>query len=1121
MKAFLLFVFGILCLVLLTNYSTSAKEYKGSSVLASGSWVKVSTSKRGIHKITFNQLAEWGISNPQQVRIYGNGGEVLPKMNSEEYPDDLMQVPIWIGTDGTGTQCVFFYAPGMVRWEYDTDEMRFIHLTNEYSEKAYYYISGDGGQQAVVAEAPVINEPATISTDYFNDYQLYEEEANNVLHSGRRWLGAKINKGGSEVFNYSFPGMDATEPAKITFAAAVRAKSGSDMVVSGPGFSETVTFSSVTFNVNDTYARYKKELFFHNLTSSSGELSVAYTGTSGTCEAWLDYIELEVRRKITLEDTEQLFFCDPEVVGEGNIAGYILSDYTAGVKVWDISNFSDIMEVKLSENGSEAAFKAGADELKYFVAFDPAGATIFVPELEGEVPNQNLHGTLSSDFIIVSHPELLLQAERLAQFHREKDGFEILVATTEQVFNEFSSGMKDAASIRNLAKMCYDRGGEDNLKYLLLFGDGSYDNRNLDGTGDNMVPTYQSLVSFYPIESFVSDDFFGLLDDDEGEYFGDMDIGIGRIPAGDVEEAKVVVDKIINYSTNNTLGDWRNKICLIADDEDGHRHLNQSESLSTLLKGDSPEYLQGKIYFDAYQQEETPAGERYPDVNRNINESVKEGALILNYIGHANTRFLSAEQVLTRGDIDSWSNYDRLPVFVTATCEFSRFDDDEESSGEGILLNPNGGGIGLFSTTRVVNSTPNFVLTTNFFKNVFGQDENGQNLRMGDVMRLAKNETSSLVNKRNFTLLADPALSLAFPSYKVFTTRVNGQDADGEPLTINALTTVTVEGIITDANGNKQQNFNGDLIPVVLDKSYQMETLGNDENPTEIELQDNVLYKGLVTIENGEFSFSFVVPKDISYKLGSGLISYYAWNTNDNTDGNGAFKNFQIGGSGSLTDNEGPQITLYLNDEGFESGDKTNKSPQLIALLSDENGINTVGTGIGHDVTLVIDDDYSSIIDLNAYYQSDRDSYQSGRVDYQLFNLAPGSHTLKLKAWDIAGNSSEKEIEFVVTDDFQITETGNYPNPVRGETTIWYKHNQPGETMQVQFDLFSPEGIVVHRKSDQYTMYSVDGRDITIDFNNDVGNIRSGAYIYRILLTNSDGNTTAKSGRLLLLRDTE
>jgi hypothetical protein len=793
---------------------------------------------------------------------------------------------------------------------------------------------------------------------------------------------------------------------------------------------------------------------------------------------------------------------------------------SATTRIFDVTDLNNVFEVPASIAGDQLKFKSNSATMHEYVAFNSAG-TFLTPELVGNVVNQNLHAEELAEFIIVTHPSLQKAANELADFHRKNDQMSVRVITPELIYNEFSGGLPDPAAFRNYFRMCYERGnqsGSNTLKYILLMGDGTFDNRNIQGKNLNMIPTYQSDNSLSPTESFVTDDFFVFLDENEGGYSGTVDLGIGRIPARTLDEAEDVVDKISDYHNQEAIGNWRNVVTFIGDDEDGSTHMDQAENLANFMNSTYPAFFADKIYFDAFRQISTSGGEKYPDVTTAINNRVKQGTLVMNYTGHANEKNLADENVLDVGIINSWSNYKRLPVFVTATCEFSRFDSNETSAGEYILFNPGGGGVGLFSTTRLVYSGANFVLNSKFFRYIFEKDQMGNNLRLGDVMRLAKASANTGINQLNFTLLADPAMRLANPNFQVKTTSVNGKNVEVEQDTIRPLSVVTVKGYVADNKGVKLGNFNGEIIPTVYDKVMQVKTLGNGgEEQMDYTVQNNIIYRGLATVKNGEFEFSFFVPKDISYKLDKGKMLYYAYN--DSVDAQGYFNNFYIGGSSNTTvsDSKGPEIELYLNSESFKDGDVVSASSVLIANIKDETGINTAGTGIGHDITAVLDGDNSNVMVLNDYFQASKDKYTEGTIVFPLNDLSEGEHILKIKVWDVMNNSSEKEIRFVVKDDFRVESVLCYPNPMEGQASFVFTHNQPDDSFNVTLEVFQSSGTRIDIVTEKIGSQGTESMPLEWTPASRLVKMRSGVYVYRLLITTSDGKTGSASGRLVYL----
>ncbi len=641
------------------------------------------------------------------------------------------------------------------------------------------------------------------------------------------------------------------------------------------------------------------------------------------------------------------------------------------------------------------------------------------------------------------------------------DGFKIVVTTPDEIYNEFSSGKKDPTAIRDYMKFLYDSYAGNEPRFLVLFGDGSYDPKDRTPENSDFIPTFQTKESLTSTTSYVVDDYYGLLDDTEGDdAHGDVDIGIGRFPVDTPEDAKIIMDKIERYisSKKDNFGSWRSKVCMIADDEDGNLHLMQADSVSNYI----PEvYNQKKIYLDSYPQEKTPSGDRYPEVTADINKLVDEGALIVNYVGHGGVSGWAHEQVTQIPDILAWNNRDHLPVFVTATCEFSRFDDPEfRTAGELVILNDNGGGVALFTTTRVAFSLSNFSLNLRLFSRAFGQDD-GEMPYLGDLIKYSK--PPGQLTTRNFILLGDPALKMAYPEYIIRTTGFSiNHDSLSASDTLKALDLLEINGEITNYNGEKIDGFNGTIYPVLYDKSTKYTTIGNDaaSYPTSFYCQDKVVWQGKSSIKDGAFSVSFIVPKDIELNYGTGKISYYA--ETDSADASGYFNDFVFGNVNqhAAEDNTGPEINLYMNDLSFVSGDQTTANPVMMAFIQDEHGINLSANGIGHDITAILDQNYSESIVMNNYFVPDVDSYKGGSIIFPFYNLPEGRHTLTLKAWDAYNNSGQSTIEFVINSDaeLKLTQVKNSPNPFNDHTLFSFKHTRPGEKLDIKLDIYDLNG---------------------------------------------------------------
>lgn len=724
----------------------------------------------------------------------------------------------------------------------------------------------------------------------FDDYAYRDRDAVNLIKSGAMWFGDLYDVKTSYNYSFVFPNVDNLTPVTVKFRVAGRSGSGSNFTCTYGSSSTNVPITAVNMSsYTSRYANIGEGAITSNPSSDVVNVSLSYNKPTLESLGWLDEIEVNARRNLSMTG-DQLFFRDLQSVGIGNVAAYSVSNALSVSRIWDITDPFNVKEQQYTLTGSNISFNASADSLRTFVAFTTNYASQVIPV--GKIQNQNLHGILGTDMIIVSHPAFLSQSATLASFH-EDEGLDVVIVTPDQVYNEFSSGSRDIVAIRDFIRMLYERAATPSAapKYLLLFGDGSYDNKSRYVGNSNLIPTYQTPNSIDVIGSLVSDDYYGLLDVNEGTWVTTeyADIAIGRFPVKNQVEANNIINKILNYNTSNSMNDWRNLITFVADDEDNNTHMSQSDALAGILEVNYLDYNVDKVFFDAYQQESTPGGSRYPEVNKKINKAVGDGSLIINYTGHGGEAGWGHERVLLVSDIDSWENSSAYPLFVTATCEFSRFDDPARTSAGELVLLDEHGGIGLMTTVRLVFSSPNFVLNQSFFNEVF-EPVNGEMPRMGDVFLSVKNLNAGVANNRNFTLLGDPALRLAYPERNVVTTQIEGVNVSSSD-TLKALQKVTITGEVRDGNGVKLTSFNGVIYPTVFDKEKQLTCFANDGgNAFNFGLQSNKLFKGKVSVTNGDFSYTFVVPKDISYNYGNGKLSYYA--ENQVNDGNGYHTNF-------------------------------------------------------------------------------------------------------------------------------------------------------------------------------------------------------------------------------------
>jgi hypothetical protein len=791
-----------------------------------------------------------------------------------------------------------------------------------------------------------------------------------------------------------------------------------------------------------------------------------------------------------------------------------------------------------------------------FVAVNPSGQQFLSPEFAGMVPNQNLHALpATTDFVIISHPDFLSEAHRLARKHEEIDGMNVAVVTPEQVYNEFSSGTPDATAYRWLMKMIYDR-DKTSPKYLLLFGDGSYDNKGILTTksnpGHNFILTFQSYTSLSSTASYCTDDYFGFMDIDgrPGNYGrARVDIGIGRFPVANLDQARAVVDKSIDYMENKNKGAWKNKICLIADDNENsassyssfNSFFIKSEEISGILSDADRGLEIRKLYFDAYTKVAGSNGNRFPEVESLLQEEIRSGVIFMNYIGHSGTTHWAPERVFTQNHARALQNKN-LGLWFTASCEFTRFDNlSNYSAGEDLFLNPRGGAIAVYSASRVVYDNPNHRLNTSLARVLFERDEEGRPLRFGDIYKKSKQGVSGDdTNKLTFVFLGNPALRLAYPDLLVKTDSITFLPDLIKTDTIKALSKVRVYGRIEDSFGSFISNFSGKLRMKVYDKEltlYGKTILPGWERRFSFRDRPNVLFSGETTVVDGVFSFVFRVPKDINYNYGPGRITYYAYDDRNGFEAQGNYEDFVIGGSDDNIEykSHGPEVTIYLNTERFKSGDKVNESPLFFAFVKDESGINTSGAGIGHDITLTLNN--SNPIVLNSAFNFFLDSYTEGSLIYQFENLEPGKYTLTFKVWDLLNNSTTKQIEFEVVRGLpvKIEELVAWPNPAKEFVHFRIRHDRPDVVLECVVRVFDLNGRLVYESnSKDFNIVCTNSQHLVNEFEDNPyrdlkylsldwdlrtssgSRIPSGIYIYRIEVRTPEGDYVGKSQKLIV-----
>ncbi len=1082
------------------------------SVLASGSWYKLAIAREGIYKIDKTLLNSMGINTTAAIRLYGTGGRMLPEAVSSTRYDDLPEVALMAVDD-----YLLFYAPGPHSWNYQGST--YTHTLNLYSDTAYYYLQvGSGGKRiATDASTPT----ATITIQRFDYHDYYENDSLNLLQSGKQWWGPAFS---SSQTTRTIPFTLPFTPTSFSINTRVGARSGGtskfDIAING-NTAGSLTLGAITGNIFEAFATTTSGTF--TATPSGAGVTINFTFTPGASGAtgWLDYINLNARLPLQLPTNAPLFFRDANSIGQ--TARFLLQSASAQTSIWDITDPITPIQLATSLSGSTLSFTRASTSLHEYVAFDHQG--ILTPAYMGTVANQDLHGISGVNMLIITTGTLLTEAQRLAAWHTSHDGLSVQVVDVSQIYTEFASGSPDPTAVRDFIKMCYDRGG---LQYVLLFGDASYDYKYRINGNTNLVPTWQTTISIDPIYAYPSDDFFGFLSDaddiNDAGMANQMVVGVGRLPVKNTTEANVVVNKIINYHNASRFGRWQQHITFVADDGDSNLHLQDAESMSDITTQQWPAGNINKIYLDAYTKVPDAGGSRYPAVNTAIAEDIYDGTLIWNYTGHGNYSRLAEEVIMDASSLASWKNGTKLPLFITATCDFAPFDNPAYNSlGEQVLLQENGGGIALMTTTRAVFAASNKVLNANYLTKLLAPGIDGKMPTLGTAAMEAKNLTystySDIPNNRKFQLLGDPALTLAFPSYRVVTDSLldaNGNVAD----TMKAMGKYTFKAHVEDAQGNTVTDYNGKMYTTVYDKPAEQYTLGNDAGSTKTSyyLRQHVLFSGQQTIKNGQISGTFIVPLDIDYTTGAGSISYFG--TDSVTTAGGMYAAFQVTGSATETDTDtqGPTISGYLNGSGFVDGDITSENPVLYLQLYDLHGINTTGNGIGHDIVAILDEDNNQYYILNNFFEASPDSYQSGAITYPLYGLTAGSHTLTIKVWDTYNNSRTYTLRFKVVQSSQVLfqGAGCYPNPFHDQTSFTLEHNRQGEDLDVIIRIYTLAGQQI--KTIRHTINAAGSRYLGANWDgrNDAGSkMPPGIYFYNIMV-NANGKTKILGGKVIL-----
>ena len=1105
-----------------------------NSVLANGNWYKFATDTTGVFKIDKSFLQQLGIStnnlNPKKIHIYGNGGQLLPELNADFRYDDLQENAIFIEGEEDNSfdsnDYILFYAKGPHSWEVNPAQGTVNHIQNIYSDKSYYFmtINEDDGKR-IQNSSPVIGSASTQITT-FNDYVFYEKETINLFAAGKKWLGEDFSVDNELSLEIPFPNIVITEPVNIKVRAVAVSELTSSMQVK--------VNSQDLFNLNFSASTSSGDLASERtqsanqlISSSTIEFNLNYNnGGNPSARAYLDYIEVSGKKELTANDF-QFSFRSFEAANTAGIVEYQIQNSQNIFQIWDVTDPINATNINNESTSGPFSFKANSGVLQEYIVVHQDD--YYTPEIlsNSKIKNQNVHAIKDINYLLITTDEFESQAQRIADYHIENSGLTAKVVNLDEIYNEFSSGSRDITGIRDFIKHVYELNStdDDQLKYVCFFGDASYDYKDRIIGNNNIVPVYLATDSYSLAESYVTDDFFGMLEESEGTMSGahTMEIATGRIPVSSQQQAKDVVDKILRDYNVDSFGDWRNSITLLADDIDvlSDQPIQRGvETIADDIKAIKPIFNINKIYADAYVQQNSSGGERYPDVKEAITTAIESGTLVFDYFGHGGEDGFASERFFDIPQVKGLNNENTLPLFITITCEFSRFDNPIRiSAGENVFWNASGGAVSMISTTREV-----FISTGQAFnKRLIATllEFNDEDLTIAESLVKTKNNYSNF-QKFFIYYFGDPVKKLAIPKPNIKITKMNGVDITQSIDTLKALSKVRFEGVVTDNLNTVLTDFNGSLSTTVYDKPIDKSTLDNDNfGVVEVfDSQESKLFRGLATVENGNFNFEFIVPRDVKIAYGKGKLSFYA--TDQILDKAGYNADVIVGGinENAPEDTVGPEIQLFMNDESFLDGANTNASPNLIAKLFDLSGINTSITAVDHDIVGVLDGDESNPIILNDFYQTELDDFTRGKVVYRLRNLSVGPHTLKLKAWDTYNNSSEAMLNFVVVSDNSVTLDNvlNYPNPFVNYTEFWFNHNKPNEPLEVQVQIFTVSGKLVKTINQLVQTTGNLSRNISWNGLDDFGNkLGKGVYIYKLKVTSTTSNISSEKYEKLVI----
>ncbi len=1117
------FLYTLLTLLLLVFSSSHATDYAAHSVLSSGKWVKIRVANEGVYQLSPSALSGMGFNNPASVRLYGYNLPILPEKNIEEIYDDLQEIPLYRRSDGT----LLFYSFGTVNWT--REGAKFTHQNNPYSRYLYYFLT-EGTPAEFRIESPATTPIHTTTT--FPEHTVIDNDAYSIINSGRTMFDSyKYNYNGSKSYTVNTAGISDGDVQldlqfAVTGAATLSVNANGNQVASrtfiAPSSYYNARVNTISANVANSY-------------SGTTDITLSLNAPSSLTTGYLDYIQACYTRNLDMSGITYL----PFRTHDNYNYRATISGADGGTRVWKVTSPAETCEQSGSLSGSDYVCDLTNNGNDEYVAVN-INATFPTPEKVGEVTNQDLHSIQDIEFVIIvpENNRFTAQAQRLADAHKTKEGMKCVVVRADQIYNEFSSGTPDATAYRRFMKMLYDKAKNDTSlsapRNLLLFGDCYWDNRLLTSalsgkSQADLLLTYESDNSWSMTDSYICEEYFGLLEDGSGSNHlkERAQIGIGRIPVTNQTTAADVVTKLISYINNEEQGAWKNTICFMGDDGDKNIHMEDARQVIKSLETKYPNFYYQKIFWDRYKLVQTATGNTYPEVINLINQTMQDGALIMNFTGHGSAVQLSHEALIKTENFQKWSSK-RLPLWFTAACDVTPYDMNQVNQGTEALFNKKGAAMGFVGTARTVYSTQNRVINRYFMNYVLGKDDTGRRLTIGEALTLAKGDiatsknpsTRDLLNKTHYVLIGDPAITLAAPTYTVKVDKINDEEvSSSNPPTISAGNKVTVSGHIEDIEGKTVNDYNGTISPVIFDNLEKVTCQNNSQADTAFVYMDRTrkLYNGSENVQNGQFSFTFPVPLDINYSNLNGLISLYA--TNGTNEAQGSNTDFLIGGTGTYTqDGEGPTITAWLNKESFQDGDEVNETPYLFFSLHDPDGINTTGNGLGHDICIIIDNNEQTTYNLNSYFKPAVGGYSDGTVEFSIPELQEGDHTMIIRAFDVLNNMGTKTIHFKVVRG-QKPELANLHifGPVYDTAKMHVYSNRRGSTINVNLWIYDVYGKLLYQQSQNGEENNGTYYEFVWNLTSTVGIIPPGIYVARVGLSTTNGEEDTISKKFLVV----